>query len=708
MAGEWSAPTLHRVPEPSRRVGPWPALDGLRAFAVAAVVVYHLGYRWLPGGFLGVDVFFVLSGFLITSLLVDEWRRTRTIQIGQFYLRRARRLFPALYVMLAVVILATAVIASYRLGNLRGDVIAALFYVTNWTQIFWHQSYFQALGPPSLLEHLWSLAIEEQFYLIWPVVLIVCLSKRRKNLALTLAVVGIVVSTVLMWRMFSPFHDPSRVYYGSDTHAAPILIGAALALVMSSAANRSGRHTRRARRSGPPAGGLDALALAGAAVVAYFMVEVDFNDATLYHGGFVIVGLATAVVIVAAVRPDTRTAAALSSPVLRWIGVRSYAIYLWHWPIIQLTQPEFHPHLSGLPLNVARIAATVVISALSYTYVERPIRTHGFTDYLRGGARRATTVGRPLAAVVAVCAVVAVSATTLAGAKATPAASGPGGGGGARQTIVLAPRTAPATPSTTTATATPARATTSTSGLPSSSSAPPPPLTFPAVPGRPPFPAPVRVSFFGDSQAMTLIGARPDGLDNYLTVSNESIEGCGILGGELRAKSGLGRDLDNDCGDWLGTWTYRAEQDRPQIAAIEIGAWEVFDMTVDGEDLPFGSPAWDAYFDQQLGLGITALINSGAQVALIGVPCYQPTTEGWAERGDRTRTEHLNTLLAAAAAANPERVFLVQSAAAFCTDKTVMGNTSYRYDGTHFTAKGSAVEFEAIIPQLLTIPSPPR
>src|SRR5438445_4581470 len=184
-------------------------LDGVRAAAVAAVVIYHLGAGWLPGGFLGVDVFFVLSGYLITSLLAAERNRSGRIAIGHFYLRRARRLLPALFLMIAAVVLATALITPRALTGLRGDVGAALAYSTNWTQVYWHRSYFQTLGPPSMLQHLWSLAVEEQFYLLWPVVLVACLATRRRWVPLAVALTGVAVSAALMASMYSPVHDPA-------------------------------------------------------------------------------------------------------------------------------------------------------------------------------------------------------------------------------------------------------------------------------------------------------------------------------------------------------------------------------------------------------------------------------------------------------------------------------------------------------------------
>jgi peptidoglycan/LPS O-acetylase OafA/YrhL len=658
---------------------------------VGAVVVYHLHSNWLPGGFLGVDVFFVLSGFLITSLLVDEWERHGRIDIRRFYLRRARRLFPALYVMLATVVLVTAVVVPSGLGRLRGDVVAALLYATNWTQILWGQPYFQALGPPSTLEHLWSLAVEEQFYLVWPVVLVVCLASRRKWLPMIVTLAGVAVSTLLMAALYDPFHDPSRVYYGSDTHAAPVLIGAALAL-----ARVNVRRSRLSpRRISPPTWPLDLLAIGGLTVLGYFVVEVNYTQSALYHGGFLLVGVASAAIVCAAIRIDSVIARLLALPFMRWIGVRSYAIYLWHWPIIVLTRPELHPPLSGIALDLMRVALSVLAADLSFRFVELPIRTRGFLAVLRGGTRRGAATVRVAAVLVVLVIVVALGAVTLAEAKTTNLAAGPAGSHQARPTISIS--ATPPSPSDS------ADQSAGSSPAPSDSSSP--------ALAPPPFAAPVRVGFFGDSQGMTLLINKPNGLGTYFTLTDDTIEGCGILGGTTSSVSGQSRNLSADCGGWQQKWAANAARDKPQIAVVEIGAWEVFDLKLNGVELPFGSPAWDTYFDQQLTSGIHVLTAAGAQVALLSVPCYQPITAGGLralpERGDTTRTSHINTRLQVAAEADPQHVFLIASPHQFCDDPKVAGNTAYRWDGTHFYIPGAALEFQVITPELLAIPQPP-
>jgi hypothetical protein len=210
---------------------------------------------------------------------------------------------------------------------------------------------------------------------------------------------------------------------------------------------------------------------------------------------------------------------------------------------------------------------------------------------------------------------------------------------------------------------------------------------------------------------MTLLINKPNGLDKALTTSNSTVEGCGVLLGTIHSRTGYSRDLSADCGSWPDQWTKNAAVHNPQIAVVEIGAWDVFDDTVNGHDLTFGSPDWDGYFSRQLAAGIKILTRSGAQVALMGVPCYRPIAAGGLpllpERGDDSRTRHLNTLLAAAAARSPQRVFMIHPPAAFCNDRRIANDTAYRWDGTHYYKPGAALVFQVITPQLLAIPQAP-
>ncbi len=682
-----------------------PGLDGVRALAVTAVVIYHQGASWLAGGFLGVDVFFALSGFLITSILVTEWTQHGRIDIRKFYLRRARRLLPALFAMLVGLSLATSLVARSELQRLRGDVLAALTYCTNWTQIAWNRSYFAQLGRPSLLQHLWSLAVEEQFYLLWPVVLVLCLAARRRfvPVAVTLGLAG--VSALAMALLFQPGQDPSRVYYGSDTHLAPVLLGAALALLLGRR-RRLGHYVRNSAVGGVAT---DLIGTAGMVVLGYAAVHVNVYSTELYGGGYLIIGLAACALVYAAAQTPARTARVLAAPPMRWVGQRSYAIYLWHWPILMLTRPGVDVPLRGPVLIVLQVAAILIAAQLSYRYVEQPITTRGFLGALQGfntRPRRSDHPTRPVAGRHALRSAVTVAMlaalTGLAAAILGSASGAPRGievDGGKRIAIVV-PSVTPSRPPTSVT----ARSNTGSSPTSSSHAVTPP--------ARRSFTRPVRVSFFGDSQGMTLLLNKPDGLANAITVSDSTVEGCGILLGYIRSSIGFERDLNADCGRWLQIWAAKAATEHPQIAVVEIGAWDVFDDTVNGVTLRFGTPKWDAYFHQQLAQGISILKKAGSQVALMGVPCYRPIAAGGLpllpERGDDSRTRHLTDLLKQTAAKDPQRVFMISPPSQFCTDPAIATSTAFRWDGVHYYKPGAALTFQVITPQLLAIPQPPQ
>ncbi|MGH2902087.1 MAG: acyltransferase family protein [Solirubrobacteraceae bacterium] len=374
--GSGRPPVIDRPPAVGMQLPYRPGLDGLRALAVAGVVLYHAGVSWMPGGFLGVDVFFVLSGYLITSLLLAERRRTGSVGFGAFWLRRARRLLPAVLLVVVVCLLAASTIARDDLARTRGDAISSLVYLTNWHLVAASHSYFNTFGRPSLLLHLWSLAVEEQFYLFWPLILLAGLKLlgRRGTVLLTIALA--LASTVLMWDLYNPNQDPSRVYYGTDTRAATLLVGALLAFAWP----LGGFRDEVSRRAARLLDGVGALALLG--VLAFF-VRVQDYDPWLYRGGFLLVALCTAVLIAVVVHPASLLGRALGTRTLRWIGVRSYGIYLWHWPVMMLTRPGIDVPWRGTFVILAQIAVTVVLAALSYRYVEMPVRSGAAQRRLR-------------------------------------------------------------------------------------------------------------------------------------------------------------------------------------------------------------------------------------------------------------------------------------------------------------------------------------
>jgi peptidoglycan/LPS O-acetylase OafA/YrhL len=368
-----------------------PGLDGVRALAVLAVIAYHLGFGWAPGGLLGVGVFFTLSGYLITDLLLDQRRRGRW-RLRDFWLRRARRLLPALFVMLAVVAIWVAVADRSRLAELRGEVLTSLLYVNNWWQISQHVSYFARFASPTPLNHLWSLAVEEQFYLVWPLLLLLGLwlvPERRRPIGIRprLAAVALVlaaVSATEMALLYHPSFDSTRIYEGTDTRAFGLLFGAALAMVWPSRSLTTGV-TANARRI------LDVAGVTGLAAIAFLMWRENGYSAFLYPYGIAVLSVATVAVVAVAAHPATRVGRLLGWGPLVWLGVRSYAIYLWHEPIIVLTTPASSRE-PDLVRAAAQVAATVGLAALSWRYIEQPIR-HGalrrFWDRLDSGGWRA-------------------------------------------------------------------------------------------------------------------------------------------------------------------------------------------------------------------------------------------------------------------------------------------------------------------------------
>ena len=398
-----------------------PGLDGLRALAVLAVVAYHVSLGWAQGGLLGVGIFFTLSGYLITDLLLAQQAATGRLQMLSFWQRRARRLLPALFVMLAVVAGWVALLQRAQLPALRGAMAAAAGYVSNWWLIAQNSSYFARFGPPSPLGHLWSLAVEEQFYLIWPWLRAArpvpgaqAADSSRGYWLATATMLLAAASAALMALLYHPGYDPTRVYDGTDTRAFALLIGAALAFARPSR-TMPARPARRARLI------LDGAGAAGLVVIALLIWRTSQYSPSLYRGGMVLLSVATAAVVLAVVSPASRLGRVLGWSPLRWLGVRSYGIYLWHFPIIVLTTPA--GTADSLARGSVQVAASVVLAALSWRYIEEPIR-HGaigrWRSQLRAGAWHAAA-RRGWAAVAAVSGVLVMTTAALTGV--IPAAS---------------------------------------------------------------------------------------------------------------------------------------------------------------------------------------------------------------------------------------------------------------------------------------------
>lgn len=397
-------------------------LDGLRAVAVIAVVLFHLNPGYLSGGFLGVDLFFVISGYLITRLLLAERQRTGRIRLGRFYLRRARRLLPALAALLAVVVCFGALLWPDQRPTLTGSAVSSLGYVTNWWLIADQQSYFVTMGRPPMLQHLWSLAIEEQYYLLWAPAVIAAsaawLWRRRPApawrmpmlvawiagglaLASTAAMAFVAIATNVPYQA-----DSSRVYFGTDTHAMGLLLGSAVGALATvpwrSVTRRPPRWVRPAWRAtwqprallpawiaGDAARGplgrwaTDTLAVAGLAGVTWFFVSADEYVPWLYRGGFLAFAAVAGVAVCCAARPGSWVGRALDAQPLAWVGRRSYGIYLWHWPVFVVTRPLIDVQGPAWLVDCARTGLAVALAAVSYRYLETPVRTGTFLASLR-------------------------------------------------------------------------------------------------------------------------------------------------------------------------------------------------------------------------------------------------------------------------------------------------------------------------------------
>ena len=365
-----------------------PALDGLRALAVLAVIAYHMNMSWAAGGLLGVTVFFVLSGYLITSLLLIEYDNTKKIDLPQFWLRRIRRLVPAI----VFVIVCTAVLCTLfdhsLLTKMRDDVIPSLLFFNNWWQIFHNVSYFDALGAPSPLTHFWSLAIEEQFYLLWPPILFLSLKLGAKKTTMRNATLVIALLSALeMALLYQPTGDPSRVYYGTDTRAFSLLIGAWLAFVWPSHQLGAKSGVRLTKRERTVFDGVGTLALIG--LLALIAFANGFSP-FLYRGGILLASVLTAIVIAVMVHPASLIGRVAGWAPFVWIGKRSYGIYLWHFPLLLLMNPRNFTGETAWWMYLLQLAIIFGCAEISYRFVENPIR-HGAIGKLAKSVREKQT-----------------------------------------------------------------------------------------------------------------------------------------------------------------------------------------------------------------------------------------------------------------------------------------------------------------------------
>lgn len=679
-----------------------PGLDGLRAVAVLSVVVYHLGAGWLPGGLLGVGIFFTLSGYLITDLLLQQWRRNGRVQLRDFWVRRARRLLPALFLMLAVVVIWVAVGDHAQLGAVRGDALSAAVYVNNWWLIAHHMSYFARFAPPSPLGNLWSLAVEEQFYLVWPWLLVAGLvwaghrraSRRAAEPNRAFAALsriidgegsepptagrqvprpGLLVAAILvlaagsaleMALLYHPTFDPTRIYDGTDTRAFGLLIGAALAVVWPS----TSLPTDVAPQVRRLVEGAGVVGLGGAIAL---MVTTGQYSPFLYRGGMVLLSLSTVLVLVSVTHPASRFGRVLGWEPLRRIGVISYGIYLWHFPIIILTTPSSARGGDDPLRATVQVVVVVLIAAASWRFVESPIRGgaigrwwHALRQNHGSGevpARRwATFTGIACTVVVLVAALAGTLPSAPAGTLAV-AISGSATGKGTIGTRgiklkVTAPHPAPTRP------------TTSSSADPGPRGGSVAPTTTTTVPAQPRTSC-TAVATLGDSTSESLVS------NNYLPNPQQQLpaqyERVGVTNVQLDIVGG-----DSIVEHLPG------QQNMFQLAQQLLqqgfrGCWVLALGTNDSADIAVGSNVSAAQRIQKMmtllagqpvmWVNVVTLLSSG--------PYSESNMQAWNQ-----------TLLAACPAYPNMKVF----------DWAAMAQPSYFIsDGIHYTSAGSAVRAAA-------------
>lgn len=607
-----------------------PALDGVRAVAVVVVLLFHGGVSWLPGGWLGVDVFFVLSGYLITTLLLAEHERTGRIRLGAFWARRARRLLPALLTVVGAVLTgAHWLVPPEERAAVGTDALAALGYVANWRMLEKGDGYAALTAAPSPLQHTWSLALEEQFYLLWPLVVLGVLTIWSARGLLWGTVVAVAASAGVMALRYVPDAEPARAYYGSDTRAFGLLAGCALALVLSARRYRPDHAAPRRWSPSVPT----ALATLCAALFA-----LDDSGPVLYRGGLLLVVLAVAVVLTRAERePDGLTARVLCASPLPRVGRVSYELYLWHWPVFAALDAE-RTGLSGVLLLVARCAVTLVLAELTYHLISRPVRS--------GRWPRPGRVVPPLLAGVSVAGVaLAALLTTI---PTTPHR-------GAPETVVTAPES-----------------------------------TLLTRPGR--VPGPLRITVFGDSVADSLAKGMP--ALSGARVTNRSVIGCGIArSGPVRNAARIQEPYER-CPRWDTYWAQGVRADHPDLALVVLARWEVLDRKLHGRWRHIGQPDYDAYLRTELARMIQVLTWGGTRVVLATAPYnhrYERRDGSVYPEDEPARMDAWNRMLTGVARADPDRVRLVDLGARLCPGgryTSDVGGVRLRSDGLHLAAEG--------------------
>jgi peptidoglycan/LPS O-acetylase OafA/YrhL len=649
---------------PGVHLGYQPALDGLRGIAVLSVLLYHGEVPWFDGGFLGVSTFFTLSGFLITTLLLAEDRQNGRVDLGAFYIRRVRRLLPAALLCLAgIVVFGATVATASQVVALRGDVLAALAYVANWRQVFSGSSYADLFTAPSPVQHFWSLAIEEQFYLVMPLLVLGVLKVAGGSWrVLRNVLVGLVVASIgLSVLLYAVGSSLDRIYFGTDTRAAELLIGAVLAVAVSlrGSITFDGVVGRRVQVVGT-------IALL---VTLVLWATTSLADTWLYAGGFGFYGLVTAAVVLAAVQPTGIVRTVLAWRPLVLVGLISYGAYLYHWPIY-LWLDEARTGLDGVGLLAVRLAVTAGAAIASYALVEKPIRA-GIT--LHGGVT--PWVALPMAVCLVAVAAVAVTVDP------------------------------------------PDDQVVSASELDASlveDAVDPVEAVDPGNLGEVTAGPELRIAFYGDSSALTLaVGANEwiDATPGVAKAGGIAQLGCGIgRGGRRISEEEAEARSPDDC--WSAEWAANTQLGQPDLAVVLSGLWDLTDRQIPGDDryrAP-GDPVYDEFLLEEMEAATQVLIDGGAEVVWLTTPKVEfgqqdgvpPEDEHPASEAGRA--EALNRVVREVAARHPGDVHVLDLQAYLQSLPGGEMDPSVRPDGVHFTTPSARTVTEAWLgPALLDL-----
>ncbi len=675
LVGRTADTVLEATSSPPRSfpaMGYQPSLDGLRALSVAVVLLYHGGFSWMHGGFFGVEVFFVVSGFLITSLLLDEHDRNDGVSLRNFWLRRARRLFPALYaVLLAVAAWAALAGSAEQQSQVRRDIPWSIFYVNNWGQILGNVPYFA--GDPPLLRHLWSLAVEEQWYLIWPLVFVAVMRLRLPRHVVGSAIVAaaFAVFAYMFWvhaRTPTPLGGPPSAFVGVDrtnflylstiTRSGGLLLGAGAAFLW--------RPWRWSRASDAPAGRfLDPIGAAAVAMLGCAASVTVLTEGYVYQWLLPLVSILSLVAVMVAVHPAALGFRRIMSwPPLVEMGKRSYGLYLWSWPIFVIVGAT----QGSVGSFVWAMLLTVIVAEASYRYLETPVRKGVIARWWND---RATITYWPIAG-----GAMLGGALLLFYVNVDQFNRFEGGGEAVFELD------------------------TATAGVVVPVSAAPT-LVVPATSAR--------LAIVGDSQANALAINLPDGIEGvFPSVVNGSVDGCSVFdSGKVESSVRFNNNF-SICRGWQREWADAAAGN--DVALVVIGAWDVFDIDDDGTRYVFATPSWDEHFVTNLKSGIDAMLAEGTNVALLEVACMRPQdVEGAGvpalpERGDDARAAHVNDLLRETAASyDSPQVEFVKGPDAWCSDEAIATDLGYRWDGVHVYKPGANLIYTAVAPELLRL-----